>query len=82
MTNGFFTVDQIRRASQCWGSPWRVAEREADTRMVARQLGGVAIEFPVALEHAMPKRLARLNPVEMQHLALGQKVRVGKDVFG
>lgn len=78
MTDGYFTERQIRIASQCWGSPWRVAEREPATEMVARSLGGVSIEFPVALQHPMPTKMIRLHPNEMQRLGMGIPVKIGK----
>lgn len=81
MTNGFFTEAQIRSASQCWGSPWRVAQREPREQIVTRSIGGAEIEFPVLVEHPMPERLVRLHPAEMQRLAVGMRVKIGRDVL-
>ena len=79
--NGFFNEAQVRRASQCWGSPWRVAEREDEVQLVQRDLGGALVEFPVRLEHAFPTLMVRLSSAEMQRLAVGMKVKVGRDVL-
>lgn len=81
MTNGYFTEAQIRSASQCWASPWRVARREEREQVVTRILLGAAIEFSVMREHPMPERLVRLRPHEMQALAVGIPVKIGRDVL-
>lgn len=81
MTNGFFTEAQIRSASQCWGSPWRVAEREEREETVLRNFYGQEVAIVVLREHPMPKRLVRLHPNEMQAIAVGIPVKIGRDVL-